>query len=58
MKSETISAESLAEVQRMVAEWKTAHPRARIVHEDAPLAHSTDIVGGGWTVRITYEGPE
>jgi hypothetical protein len=58
MKTETISAESFAEVQRMVADWKTAHPRVRIVHEDAPRAHSTDIVGGGWTVRITYEVPE
>jgi|LNAP01.1.fsa_nt_gb hypothetical protein len=55
MKTDTITAESLAEVQRMLADCRTAHPRARIVQEDAPVAHDTDAIGGGWTIRLTYE---
>jgi hypothetical protein len=38
MKTETISAASHAEVLRKVADWKTAHPKARIMQEDAPLS--------------------
>jgi hypothetical protein len=57
MKTDTIRAASLAEVQRMVADWKTSRPWARIVREDAPHSHGTNIERGGWTVQITYDEP-
>ena len=57
MKTEIVSAASEAQVQRKVADWKTAHPKARIMQEDAPYSHGTEIKRGGWTVRIEYEEP-
>jgi hypothetical protein len=31
--------------------------KARIMQEDAPYSHGSDIERGGWTVRIEYEEP-
>ena len=55
MATEIIRAPSSEEVERKVADWKTAHPKTRIVQEVA--AFSRDPERGGWRVCIDYEEP-